>query len=76
MVVRARVIIVPLLILVIISFTQRARAEDVEWNYSNYLSSLEIISFDDPVTAGGMASISVEVGANTDVVLHVELRAR
>ena len=74
MVMKARVILVPLLILIIISFARSARAVDVEWDYGDYLSSLEIVSFDDPVTAGGMASISVEVGANTDVVLHLEFK--
>ena len=74
MVMKVRVILVSLLIIITISFIQSTKAEDVEWDYGNYLSCLDIISFDDPVTAGGMASISVEVGANTDVVLHVEFK--
>ena len=41
MVMRARVILVPILILMITSFAQSARADDVEWDYGNYLSSLE-----------------------------------
>ena len=71
---KARVILVPILILITASFIQGTKAIDVEWNYGNYLQSLEIISYADPATAGQTAIITVEVGANTDVVLHIELK--
>ena len=44
------------------------------WDYSNYLYSLDIVSYVDPVTAGGIGSVTVEVGANTDVDVYVELK--
>ena len=49
-------------------------AIDDGWNYGNYLYSLEILSFDDPVTAGDLGSVTVEIGANTEVVLNVEFK--
>lgn len=45
-----------------------------EWDYSNYLYSLDVTSYDDPVKAGQPNQIMVEVGANSDVVLHVEFK--
>ena len=71
---KARVILVPILILITASFIQGTKANDVGWNYGNYLYSLEIISYEDPATAGNTASITVEIGANTNVVLHIELK--
>jgi hypothetical protein len=71
---KARVILVPILILITTSFIQGTKANNVEWNYGNYLQSLEIISYAYPATAGNTASIAVEIGANTDVVLHIELK--
>jgi len=71
---KARVILVPILILITASFIQGTKANEVEWNYGNYLYSLEIISLEDPATAGHTASLTVEIGANTDVVLHIELK--
>lgn len=71
---KAKVILVPILILITASFIQGTKANDVGWNYGNYLYSLEIISYEDPATAGHTASLTVEIGANTDVVLHIELK--
>ena len=71
---KAKAILVPILILITASFIQGTKASDVEWNYVNYLYSLEIISYEDPATAGNTASITVEIDANTDVVLHIELK--
>jgi hypothetical protein len=45
-----------------------------EWDYDNYLYSLEILSCDDPVMMGLPGSITVEVGANTAVSLHFEFK--
>ena len=69
-----RVILVPILILITASFIQGTKADDVEWYYGNYLHSFEMISYEDPATAGNTASITVEIGANTNVVLHIELK--
>ena len=54
---------------------QNSSAIVCEWNYCNYLYSLEITSCDDPVIAGQPNQITLEAGANTDVVLHVELKS-
>lgn len=43
-------------------------------DYSNYLYSLDMVSYVDPVTAGGVGSVKVEVGANKDVNVHVEFK--
>jgi len=49
-------------------------SKENNWNYDNYLHSLRIMSYDDPVTTGGKGLISVEIGANTDVVAHIEFK--
>jgi hypothetical protein len=51
-----------------------SQANDVEWDYTNYLYSLEIMEYDEYITAGQSGSINVIVGANTAVVLHVEFK--
>jgi hypothetical protein len=45
-----------------------------EWDYDNYLYSLEILSCDDAVIMGLPGSITVEVGANTAVSVHFEFK--
>lgn len=37
---------------------------------------MEISSFDEPVVAGEMGELTVEVGANTPVVIHIEFKGR
>ena len=63
-----------LLILSFFFIVPSSTANMSEWNYSNYLYSLDIILYNDPVIAGQPNQITVEVGANTDVVLHVEFK--
>ena len=45
-----------------------------EWDYGNYLHSLEVLSCDDSVTMGLPGSVTVEVGANTAVSVHFEFK--
>jgi hypothetical protein len=47
---------------------------DATGDYDDYIYSLDIISYVDPLTAGGTGSITVKVGANTAVNIHVELK--
>jgi hypothetical protein len=64
-------------LLIVLSFlfiVPSSTANMSEWDYSNYLYYLDIISYEDPVVAGQPNQIAVEVGANTEVVLHVELK--
>lgn len=68
------VAITSLIMLSFATHTPEIRGNTVEWDYTNYLNSLSILSYDDPVTAGQMASITVEVNANTEVVLHIEFK--
>lgn len=63
-----------LLILGFVLIVPGSTATDCEWSHYNYLYSLKIISYDDPVTAGQSGSITVEVGADTDVVLYTEFK--
>jgi len=51
-----------------------SQASNIEWDYTNYLYSLEITEFDESITAGQSGSIKVVVGANTKVVIHVEFK--
>jgi len=63
-----------LLILSFLFIVPSSTANMSEWDYNNYLYSLDITSYDDPVIAGQPNQITVEVSANTDVVLHVEFK--
>jgi len=65
-----------LLVVCIFLFFPVSTANVREWSYKNYLYSLEILSYEDAVTAGQSGSLTLEVGANTDAVLHLELKAR
>jgi hypothetical protein len=51
-----------------------SQTNNVEWDYTNYLYSIEIIEYDEYNTAGQSGIIKVVVGANTEVVLHVEFK--
>jgi hypothetical protein len=51
-----------------------SQTNDIEWSYTNYLYSLEIIEYEEYNTAGQSGFIEVLVGANTDVALHVEIK--
>ena len=48
-------------------------AHSFTWSYSNYLYELSVDT-DDTLNVGGTKTVSVNVGANTDVVVHVELK--
>jgi len=50
-------------------------ATDAEWDYSNYLSDLNILTFEDPVEAGRTGCLTIEVGANIPVTVHYEFKA-
>ena len=63
-----------LLVLGFVFIVPSSTANVSKWNYSNYLYSLDITSYDDPIIAGQSNQIMVEVGANTDVILHVEFK--
>jgi len=71
---KAREAISLLLVLGFIFIIPSSTATTSELDYSSYLHSLEIESYDDPVTAGQQNRITVKVGANTDLVLHVEFK--
>ena len=49
-------------------------ADNVKWSYGNYLYDLVVHPFDDPVEVGRMGSITIQVGANTEVIAHVEFK--
>lgn len=51
-----------------------AQVCQIEYDYSNYLYSLEIVSYDDPIRFGEKGSIIAQVGANTAVTVHFELK--
>lgn len=51
-----------------------SQTNNVEWDYTNYLYSLEITEYDESITDGQSGSIKVLVDANTEVVLHVEFK--
>ncbi len=71
---KAREAVSLLLIMSFVFIVPSSTANMTEWDYSNYLHSLEIAYYDDPVIAGQSNQITVEVGANTDVVLHAEFK--
>ena len=71
---KARETISLLLVLGCIFITPISTATIPEWDYCNYLHSLDITSCDNPVTAGQPNQITIEVGANIEVVLHVEFK--
>jgi hypothetical protein len=52
-----------------------SQTNNVDWDYTNYLYSLEITEYDESITAGQSGSIKVLVDANTEVVLHVEFKS-
>lgn len=60
----------------IVLLAPAASSEESAWSHSDYLYLLEITSFDEPVVAGEMEALTVEVGANTPVVIHIELKGR
>lgn len=53
-----------------------ASSEESSWSHDDYLYLLEISSFDESIVAGEMGTLTVEVGANTPVVVHIELKGR
>jgi len=71
---KARETIPLLLVLGCIFITPISTAIVCEWDYCNYLYSLDITSCDDPVIAGQSNQVTVEIGANTNVVLHIALK--
>ena len=60
----------------IVLFAPTASSEESAWSHSDYLYILEITSFDESVVAGEMGTLTVEVGANTPVVVHIEFKGR
>ena len=60
----------------IVFLTPTARSEEPTWSHDDYLYLLEITSFDESVVAGEIGLLTVEVGANTPVVVHIELKGR
>ena len=50
-------------------------ATDAEWDYSNYLYDLKILTFEDTVEAGSTGCLTIEVGANIPVTVHYEFKA-
>jgi len=63
-----------LLVLSFVFIVPSSMANMSEWDYTNYLYSLDITSYDDPIIAGQSNQITVKIGANTEVVLHVEFK--
>lgn len=61
----------PIILVLLLSLIPNAAAH---WNYKNYLYLLKIDSYVDPVTAGEIGSVTVKVGANAAVDVHVELK--
>ena len=49
-------------------------ADQVEWDYNSYLYLFDILEYDEPLTAGRTNHISIQVGANTQVTVHVEFK--
>ena len=49
---------------------------DGGWSYENYLYSFKILAYDDPITPGQACEISLEIGSNTDVEVHIELKGK
>ena len=60
----------------IVLLAPTASSEDSTWSHSDYLYLMEISSFDESVVAGEMGALTVEVGANTPVVVHIEFKGR
>jgi hypothetical protein len=73
---KAREALSLILVLGFIFIIPNSTATITEWDYSNYLYSLEITSYDDPVIAGQSNQITVEIGAITDVILHIEFKGK
>jgi hypothetical protein len=60
----------------IVLLAPTASSEEFTWSHSDYLYLLEITSFDESVVAGELGALTIEVGANTPVVVHIELKGR
>jgi hypothetical protein len=60
----------------IVLLAPTASSEESAWSHDDYLYLLEISSFDESVDAGEMGALTVEVGANTPVVVHIEFKGR
>lgn len=66
-----------LLIAILLIDTSCAEANNKgEWSYDNYLYSLQILAYDDPIIPGQASEISLEIGSNTDVDVHIELKGK
>lgn len=70
------IIFLGLLLSGIAFLTPTASSETSTWSYSDYLYRLEISSFDESATVGEINTLTVEVGANTPIVVHIELKGR
>ena len=69
---RKRIVLMgPFIIMLLLSLIPSVVAHR---DYNNYLHSVYMVSYLDPVTAGGVGSVKVELGANTDVDVHVEFK--
>ena len=62
---KAREAISLLLVLSLIFIIPSSTATISEWEYSNYLYSLKIESYDDPAIAGQLYQIAIEISSNT-----------
>ena len=60
----------------IVFLAPTASSEESTWSHDDYLYFHEITSFDESVVAGEMGALTVEVGANTPVVVHIEFKGR
>ena len=50
--------------------------EEPAWSYYDYLYLMEISSYDESIVTGEVGALTIEVGANTPVVVHIELKGR
>jgi len=73
---RTKIILVTIILLLTASAIPRPISDNTEYNYENYLFSLEVLKCDDTVATGESGSINVKVGARTEVDLYIEFKGK
>ena len=71
---RTKIVLVVVVLFVTITAIPKSISDETEFNYDNYLSSLDIQKYDETVGTDEYGSINVQVESRTEVDLHIEFK--
>jgi len=71
---KTKIALVTVVLILTASATNALASEDLGESYEDYLTYIEILKCDETVATGENGSVTVKVGARTEVDLHIELK--